>query len=62
MKESYKNVAVVVIKLNNGHGAVRLFINEEIITDNYKTDPLTRDAAIMILLKSGYFCWLIDNV
>lgn len=61
MRGPYKNVAAVVIKLNSDHGAVRIFIIEDTIAGNYQTDPLTKDAATMIILEPGQFCWLMGN-
>ena len=61
MKGPYKNVAAVVIKLNSGHGAVRIFANEDTIAGNHITDPLAKDAALMIVLRPGHFCWLMSD-
>ena len=53
MKGPYKNVAAVIIKLNSGHGAVRIFADEETIVGNFQTNPDAKDATIMVLLRPG---------
>ena len=61
IKRLYKNVAAVVIKLNSGYGAVRIFVNEDTVAGNHITDPLAKDAALLVVFRPNYFCWLMSD-
>ena len=60
VRRPYEQNTAIVIKQSSGEGYVKVFFGDEVL-HTYQTHRSTENAAIMVLLKPGYYCWWVEK-